>query len=149
MQRTTKNLAIFTSVINEMVEKLQKASRHQVLSPKEINAQGIMRPLAREKLGCLSLSYPYFSSQIKEDKYQPGPLAGLEGRRHGRSQEPSSHAGAPRTSKRRYSQLAEAVKSHKSTTGIFYCARNLVMVQIPGEKTERQLTIQFSTCSST
>lgn len=47
----------------------------------------------------------------------------------------------------RYSQLAQTVKPRKSTAGVLYCARNLVMVQIPGEETERRLTIQpeFST----
>lgn len=47
----------------------------------------------------------------------------------------------------RYSQLAQTVEPRKSAAGVLYCARNLVMVQIPGEETERRLTIQpeFST----
>lgn len=48
---------------------------------------------------------------------------------------------------RRYSQLAETVEPRESTTGVLYRARNLVMVQIPGQERERRLTIQpeFST----
>lgn len=53
-----------------------------------------------------------------------------------------------RTSNKRYSQLAEAVKPGESTTGVLYCARNLVMVQIPGEKTELTIQSEFSTFSS-
>lgn len=51
----------------------------------------------------------------------------------------------------RYSQLAETLEPRKSATGVLYCARNLIMVQIPGEQTDRQLTIhsEFSTHTST
>lgn len=47
----------------------------------------------------------------------------------------------------RYSQLAQIVEARESAAGVLYCARNLVMVQIPGEETERSLTTQpeFST----
>lgn len=47
----------------------------------------------------------------------------------------------------RHSQLAEIVQPRESATGVLYRAGNLVMVQIPGEETERKLTIQpeFST----
>lgn len=61
------------------------------------------------------------------------------------------HARAPQNLPTRYSQLAEAVEPRKSTTGVLYGARNLIMVQLPAEERERKLTVQseFSTRPAT
>ena len=36
-----------------------------------------------------------------------------------------------------HSQLAEAVQRCESATGVLDCARNLIVVQIPGEETQK------------
>lgn len=120
-----------------MGEKIQQASRHQVfLWPQRTNAQGWDETTGKREVG--KSPTLLFSFLPKQKKINASQLSS------GRTQNKGGIGGAKkclhmheslRTSNKRYSQLAEAVKPGESTTGVLYCARNLVMVQIPGEKT--------------
>lgn len=46
--------------------------------------------------------------------------------------------GLLRKSEGRHSQLVEAVQSREGPVGVLYCARDVVMVQLPVEKREKR-----------
>lgn len=78
------------SVTNSRGENIQQASRQQVFSPKETNAQGSKETTGQREDVLPPAPYPDFSSQTKAEKCEPAlPRLGPEEKGRGAA-EPSS-----------------------------------------------------------